>query len=100
MSLEKLVQEIRRRALQSPQLGYTVKFALSDLGTIRWDGTRAEPVVDSVDGPADTTIHISEENLEKLISGSLDPTLAYMTGKLKVEGSMGVALKLTSMFSD
>ena len=63
MALDKLAQEIRRRALQSPQLGYTVKFALLDLGTIRWDGTRAEPVVDTVDGPADTTIHISEENL-------------------------------------
>jgi putative sterol carrier protein len=57
-------------------------------------------VVDSVDGPADTTIHISEENLEKLISGSLDPTLAYMTGKLKVEGSLGVAMKLTSLLGD
>ena len=100
MSLEKLAQEIRRRALQSPQLGYTVKFALLDDGTIRWDGTRAEPVVDTVDGPADTTIHISEENLEKLISGSLDPTLAYMTGKLKVEGSLGVAMKLTSLLGD
>jgi hypothetical protein len=50
--LEKLVQEIRRRALQSPQLGYTVKFALSDLGTIRWDGTRAEPwSIPSMDRP-------------------------------------------------
>ena len=34
------------------------------------------------------------------IQRRLDPTLAYMTGRLKVEGSMGVALKLTSMFAD
>jgi putative sterol carrier protein len=100
MALERLAQEIRRRALQSPQLGYIVKFVLLDVGTIRWDGTRAEPVVDTVDGPADTTVHISEDNLEKLISGSLDPTLAYMTGKLKVEGSLGVAMKLTSLLGD
>ena len=98
--LEKLMQEILRRALQSPSLGYTVKFALGDLGTIRWDGTRAEPVDHPADGPAGTSIHISEDNLEKLISGALDPTLAYMTGKLKVEGSLGVAMKLTSLLGD
>ena len=34
------------------------------------------------------------------MAGGFDPTLAYMTGKLKVEGGMGVALKLTSMFAD
>jgi putative sterol carrier protein len=34
------------------------------------------------------------------MKGNLDPTMAYMTGKLKVEGKMGVALKLTSMFAD
>lgn len=58
------------------------------------------PLIDTVDGPADTTIQISEENLEKLLSGTLDPTLAYMTGKLKVEGSLGVAMKLTTLLSD
>ena len=51
-------------------------------------------------GDADTTITINAQNLEKLMQGGLDPTLAYMTGKLKVEGKMGVALKLTSMFAD
>ena len=53
-----------------------------------------------MDGPADTTIRISEDNLEKLLTGALDPTLAYMTGKLKVEGSLGVAMKLTSLLGD
>ena len=46
------------------------------------------------------TMRISAENLEKLIAGTLDPTMAYMTGKLKVEGKMGVALKINSMLSD
>lgn len=100
MSLESLAEQIRRRAEQSPKLGYTVKFALTDDGIIRWDGTGASPQVDTVDGPADTTIQISEENLEKLLSGGLDPTLAYMTGKLRVEGSLGVAMKLTSLLGD
>ena len=74
---------------------------LEDDGIIFWDGTEHPPAIDNEDkADATTTIRISAENLEKLMAGGLDPTLAYMTGKLKVEGSMGVALKLTSMFAD
>jgi putative sterol carrier protein len=100
MSVERLADQIRHRAAQSPRLGYTVKFALSEDGVIRWDGTGADPRIDTADGPADTTIRISEDNLEKLLAGALDPTLAYMTGKLKVEGSLGVAMKLTTLLGD
>jgi putative sterol carrier protein len=100
MSVESLTDQIRRRAQQNARLGYTVKFALAEDRVIRWDGTGAQPHVDMLDGPADTTIRISEEDLEKLLSGSLDPTLAYMTGKLRVEGSLGVAMKLTGLLGD
>jgi len=34
------------------------------------------------------------------MDGNLDPTMAYMTGKLKVEGKLGVALKINAMLSD
>ncbi|MGH7186712.1 MAG: SCP2 sterol-binding domain-containing protein [Pseudomonadota bacterium] len=100
MSLESLTQRIRQRAAQAARLGYTVKFALDEDGVIRWDGTGSAPLIDTVDGPADTTIRISEDNLEQLLSGALDPTLAYMTGKLRVEGSLGVAMKLTTLLGD
>ncbi|HVI86658.1 MAG TPA: SCP2 sterol-binding domain-containing protein, partial [Dongiaceae bacterium] len=97
MDLAELTEELRRRAGQNVKLGYKVKFLL-DEGTIFWDGTEQSPVIGNDDaGEANTTIRISAENLQKLMAGGLDPTLAYMTGKLKVEGSMGVALKLTSM---
>ena len=101
MDLSELTQELRKRAGQNVKLGYKVKFILDDEGIIFWDGTEHPPAVDNEDKPdATTTIKISPENLKKLMDGALDPTLAYMTGKLKVEGSMGVALKLTSMFAD
>ena len=41
-----------------------------------------------------------DQDLQKLIDGNLNPTLAYMTGKLKVEGSMGVALKISQLLED
>ncbi|MBL8710599.1 MAG: SCP2 sterol-binding domain-containing protein [Rhodospirillaceae bacterium] len=100
METEALIEEMRRRAGQNVKLGYKVKFLVED-DIIFWDGTEHPPTIGSEDlGDANTTIRISPENLQKLLHGQLDPTLAYMTGKLKVEGSMGVALKLTSMFGD
>ena len=100
MDIDQLVEEMRKRAAQNLKLGYKVKFDLGD-GVIFWDGTQHPPVIEAADqGEANTTIAIEPANLVKLMAGQLDPTIAYMTGKLKVEGSMGVALKLTSMFSD
>ena len=100
MDLAELTEEVRRQASRNVKLGYKVKFIL-DEGVIAWDGTGNAPAIGNEDiADADTTIAISGENLEKLLKGNLDPTLAYMTGKLKVEGKMGVALKLTSMFAD
>ena len=62
---------------------------LDDGGVIFWDGTGDQTVFSNEDGEADTTMRLSAENLEKLIAGTLDPTMAYMTGKLKVEGKTG-----------
>jgi putative sterol carrier protein len=101
MELSDLTDELRKRAGQNAKLGYKVKFILEEGGIIFWDGTEHPPAIDNEDKPdATTTVKISPENLKKLIDGALDPTLAYMTGKLKVEGSMGVALKMTAMFAD
>lgn len=44
----------------------------------------------------DCTILISGENLVKLMDGKLDPMLAYTLGKIKVKGSMGLAMKLVA----
>ncbi len=49
-------------------------------------------------GEADCTIAASEENFQKMIGGDLNPTTAYMTGKLKIKGDMGAAMKLQKLF--
>jgi putative sterol carrier protein len=49
-------------------------------------------------GDADTTIEASEESFLKVISGEQSPTTAYMTGKLKIKGDMGAAMKLQKLF--
>jgi len=49
-------------------------------------------------GDVDCTITSSEENFERIVAGELNPTSAYMTGKLKVKGDMGAAMKLQKLF--
>lgn len=49
-------------------------------------------------GDADCTISVSEETLMKIAKGEANPTTAYMTGKLKIKGDMGAALKLQKLF--
>ena len=47
---------------------------------------------------ADVTITTSEETFDKITSGEQNATSAYMTGKLKVKGDMGAAMKLQKLF--
>ena len=49
-------------------------------------------------GEADTTISTTEENFLSITRGELNPTTAYMTGKLKIKGDMGAAMKLQKLF--
>lgn len=49
-------------------------------------------------GEADCTISASEDTLVKIANGEANPTTAYMTGKLKISGDMGAALKLQKLF--
>ena len=47
---------------------------------------------------ADVVLSASQETFEKIASGEQNPTSAYMTGKLKVKGDMGAAMKLQKLF--
>jgi putative sterol carrier protein len=49
-------------------------------------------------GEGDCTISANEENFEKIVAGEQNPTTAYMTGKLKIKGDMGAAMKLQKLF--
>jgi putative sterol carrier protein len=51
------------------------------------------------DGDADATISTSAETFEQIVAGEQNPTTAYMTGKLKIKGDMGAAMKLQKLFS-
>jgi putative sterol carrier protein len=101
MSLESLTEAVRGKAAVNLPLGYKVQFDLGDDGLIYWDGTQTPPVIDNAThDDVDTTLTLSSTSLQKMLDGNLNPTLAYMTGTLKVQGSMGVALKINQMLED
>jgi len=50
------------------------------------------------DSDAGTTITIAEDDFNRLVAGELNPMTAFMTGKLKVKGDMGAAMKLQKLF--
>jgi putative sterol carrier protein len=97
MSLEQISDQIRAQLPQLASLGYKVKFALDSGAVVLIDATRMPPTLSNEDGEADCTIRLSEDRLQQLIEGRMSPTLAYTLGQIKVEGSLGVAMKLASL---
>lgn len=92
------VQDIADRIkAQVEQGGFdrSVKFDTGADGVILVDGG----AVSTADGPADCTIKLSLDDLESLIAGDLNPTMAFMSGKIKVEGDMSVAMALSQLIS-
>ncbi len=100
MEIDSLMEALRGHTALGPKFGYRVKFDLEGEGIILLDGTEAPAIVSAEDEEADATLTLSRDSLEQMLNGMLDPTFAYMTGKLKISGSMGVALKLAAMLED
>lgn len=66
------------------------KFVVGDEGSIviDSDGARAS------DDAADVTLSADVDTFKSILEGDLNPTAAFMTGKLSVDGDMGLAMKL------
>jgi putative sterol carrier protein len=73
----------------------SVKFEITGEGAVIVDanGVRAG------DDAADCTLTADAETFQAMMDGSLNPTAAFMTGKLSVDGDMGIAMKLGAMLA-
>lgn len=92
-SLEDLTEQVRARARDYSALDGTVKLHLDDTGVIYIDAGASPPVVNNEDDEADCVIRMSADNFAHMIAGKLRPMMAFMTGKIKVEGDMSIAMK-------
>ncbi|TML95374.1 MAG: SCP2 sterol-binding domain-containing protein, partial [Actinobacteria bacterium] len=84
------------RADSSKTAGMTNSYLFDIEGAGKWTVHVDDGKVSVAEGgeDADAVISASQETFEKIVSGEQNPTSAYMTGKLKVKGDMGAAMKL------
>ena len=73
-------------------------FDIEGAGVWKVDVTDAGVEVTEGGGDADVTIHASEETFRAIAEGKQNPTTAFMTGKLKIDGDMSAAMKLQKLF--
>ncbi|MFC3052437.1 SCP2 sterol-binding domain-containing protein [Kordiimonas pumila] len=97
MTLEKITEEMRNRIGAHSPLSAIIKFNFGDEGVVRIDGKASPTVVDNADTEADCTITVTKDNFLQIVEGDLNPQMAFMTGKLRVEGDMSLAMQLGSI---
>ena len=73
----------------------SAKFVIEGEGAVIVDASGAR----ASDDDADVTLTASAETFEAMMSGDLNPTSAFMSGKLSVDGDMGLAMQLGSVLS-
>ncbi len=73
----------------------TAKFDIEGEGAVMIDATGAR----AADDAADVTLSADADTFQEILSGETNPTSAFMTGKLKIDGDMGMAMKLATVLA-
>ncbi|MEM6758293.1 MAG: SCP2 sterol-binding domain-containing protein [Pseudomonadota bacterium] len=81
--------------LSANAFGGSAKFAIEGEGAIMLDGNGARVA----DEDADVTLSADVETFQSILAGDTNPTSAFMTGKLTVDGDMGMAMQLASVLA-
>lgn len=73
----------------------SAKFDIEGEGAVMIDSSGAR----AADEDADVTLSADADTFKEILDGETNPTSAFMTGKLKVDGDMGMAMKLASVLA-
>lgn len=99
-----LFAKVRSQASEElvKQIGATYLFVISGENGGNWlldlkTGSGSITEVSSKDTPADVTMTMNDSNMVDMFQGKLNSTTAFMTGKLKISGNMGKAMKLDKL---
>jgi putative sterol carrier protein len=99
-SAREFFEGLEGRVDQTKTAGMTNSYVFDIDGAGMWkvDVDDGKVTVSEGGGDADATISASEETFQKIAAGEQNATSAYMTGKLKIKGDMGAAMKLQKLF--
>jgi putative sterol carrier protein len=95
--LEEITTSLNERVAKA-DFPYKVKFDFRDDGKVFINGPAK--TVTNDDAEADTTIIVKIDDFVKMAQGQMNPMMAFMTGKLKVSGDMGIAAKIGPLLGD
>jgi putative sterol carrier protein len=88
-TLQEITSRLQQAVSQQPA-PRSVTIDLKGEGFIHISGSS----VTNDDSPADCTVTVSKDDLVAMTKGELDPTTAFMTGRLKIAGDMSAAMAL------
>ncbi len=83
-------------------LNAVFQFKITGDGGGNWNVRIANGQVEVAEGEADApsiTLGVSAEDFEGILTGKLSSQAAFLSGKLKIQGDMMLAMKLQSIFS-
>ena len=89
--LDQAVTELNRRLAGKGHQG-TAMMVLTGEGSIFIDAGEARVG----EGPAEVTLTATPETFMGIVTGTVNPTSAFMSGKLALDGDMGAAMRLAS----
>lgn len=94
MELKLLTEGLAKAVGTDCGLACVVKFDFGDVGVVVIDATVVPNRVHNEDGPADCTLIQSAEDFVLMNEGALSSEVAFLDGRLRVEGDMSIAMRL------
>lgn len=97
-TVDQFAAGVRHKLGEKSGLDATIKFVF-DCGKVVFIDAKSSPnLVHHNDDPADVTLRLAIETVNQLYRGELNPMMAVMSGKIKIEGNAMVAMKLGQIF--
>ncbi len=99
MTLQDFTELIQKTASTATGLKGTAKFVFDEGGSVFIDATQTPYLVSNDSKDSDCTVMLALSDAVKLLNGDMNPMTAFMFGKLKVKGDMGIAMKIAQFLS-
>jgi putative sterol carrier protein len=94
LGVAEFTEGFRQRVGDNSGIGSIIKFVFDEGGIIFIDAKSTPNVVSNDDNPADVTLKLSLDTMNKLYRKETNGMTAFMSGKIKLEGNMMAAMKL------